>query len=267
MTDTLQAPGATLYYEVRGSGPALLLICGGVYDADGFTALADRLADRRTVITYDRRGNSRSPLDGPPQPQEIEVHADDAARVLSAVAGDGPADVFGNSSGAMIGLALATRHPQRVRTLVAHEPPLFTLLPDYERHWHDVLQNIEDTFHKEGWAAASAVLTAAFGPEEPQGLGPQEEPAPEVMRRMMGNMEFFIGYEVPPFGRYVPDLAALAAAPVIAGIGADSAGEVQHTTTLALAERLGLDPLVFPGAHGGFGTHVDAFAATLEKAL
>jgi len=77
-SNTLRVPGATLYHEVRGSGPVLLLICGGVYDAAGYAALADRLADRYTVVTYDRRGNSRSPLDGPPAPQRIEVHGDDA---------------------------------------------------------------------------------------------------------------------------------------------------------------------------------------------
>jgi pimeloyl-ACP methyl ester carboxylesterase len=68
------------------------------------------------VLTYDRRGNSRSPLDGPPEPQSIEVPGDDAHRVLSSVGvtGDTPAHVFGNSSGATIGLELAARHPEQV---------------------------------------------------------------------------------------------------------------------------------------------------------
>src|SRR5258706_10115886 len=118
-TDTLQAPGASLYYEVRGSGPILLLICGGVYDAAGYAGLAERLADRYTVVTYDRRGNSRSPLDGPPRHQRVEVHADDAHRLLAAVGvtGGERADVFGNSSGAMIALELAVRHPEQVRVV------------------------------------------------------------------------------------------------------------------------------------------------------
>jgi hypothetical protein len=58
---TLDVPGATLHDEVRGDGPVLLMICGGVYDAAGYAGLADQLADRCTVVTYDRRGNSRSP--------------------------------------------------------------------------------------------------------------------------------------------------------------------------------------------------------------
>src|SRR5690349_16890977 len=131
-TSALKVPGASLYYEVRGTGPVLLLICGGVYDAAGYAALAQQLQDRYTVVTYDRRGNSRSPLDGPPEPQRIDVHADDAHRLLSemGIAAGRPAFVFGNSSGAMIGLELVARHPEQVRVLVAHEPPIFELLPD-----------------------------------------------------------------------------------------------------------------------------------------
>jgi hypothetical protein len=45
-TDALRVPGAHLYHEVRGSGPLLLLICGGVYDAAGYAGLAEQLADR-----------------------------------------------------------------------------------------------------------------------------------------------------------------------------------------------------------------------------
>jgi len=122
-TNTLRVPGAELYFEVRGSGPVLLLICGGVYDAAGYAGLAEQLADRYTVVTYDRRGNSRSPLDGAPEHQRIEVHGDDAHQLLSAVGvtADRPAHVFGNSSGATIGLELAARHPEQERALVAGE--------------------------------------------------------------------------------------------------------------------------------------------------
>src|SRR5919108_4494073 len=95
---TLKVPGATLYYEVRGSGPVLLMIPGGPTDAGMFTGLADLLADRYTVVTYDPRGHSRSTLDGAPEDVAVDLHADDAARLLDAVS-DGPAYVFGSSGG------------------------------------------------------------------------------------------------------------------------------------------------------------------------
>src|SRR5258708_3069400 len=107
---TLQLKGATLYYETRGSGPVLLLIAGGASDAGVFEDVASFLAHDYTVVTYDPRGNSRSPLDGPPEDQQIEVHSDGARRLLETVA-DGPAAGFGSSSGATVGLAVLARHP------------------------------------------------------------------------------------------------------------------------------------------------------------
>jgi len=283
-SNTLRVPGATLYYEVRGSGPVLLLICGGVYDAAGYAALAERLADRYTVVTYDRRGNSRSPLDGPPSPQRIEVHGDDAHRVLAAVGvttGE-PAHVFGNSSGAMIGLELAARHPEQVRTLVAHEPPLFELLPDRD-YWRAAIRNVEDTFSREGAGAAMQALGAAFassGDATPDTEGrmpggqeaPQGEPDPEtmaMMARLQRNMEFFIGYEVPPFNTYVPDFAALQASNVciVPAVGEASEGEPPYRAALGVAERLGTRAAVFPGDHGGFGNRAEAFAVKLHEVL
>jgi pimeloyl-ACP methyl ester carboxylesterase len=74
----LQLKGATLYYETRGSGPVLLLIAGGAADAGVFEDVARVLAHDYTVVTYDPRGNSRSPLKGPSEDQQIEVHSGDA---------------------------------------------------------------------------------------------------------------------------------------------------------------------------------------------
>jgi acetyltransferase/esterase len=57
-------PGARLYYETRGTGPLLLLIADANGDANVFPPLADLLAANLTVVTYDRRGYTRSVLDG-----------------------------------------------------------------------------------------------------------------------------------------------------------------------------------------------------------
>jgi len=205
-TDTLAVPGATLYYEVRGAGPTLLLICGGVYDAAGYAGLAERLADEYTVVTYDRRGNSRSPLSGPPAAQRIDEHADDARRILDAVGAE-PALVFGNSSGASIGLDLVARHPELVRVLVAHEPPVFDLLDDRD-HFAALMSEVEQTFARDGAAAAGAVFGAGMqmrdgsaSEDESERIPGGAEASPELdpelaamMGRMAANMEFFIGY-------------------------------------------------------------------------
>ncbi|MGW3944480.1 alpha/beta fold hydrolase, partial [Streptomyces phaeochromogenes] len=111
-----ETDGAGLYYEVRGDGPALLLISGAGGDAGYFTGIADELADAFTVITYDRRGNSRS-TGGGDAPMELPRQADDARALIDGLAG-GRALVFGNSGGAIIGLTLAARHPMPLLELV-----------------------------------------------------------------------------------------------------------------------------------------------------
>jgi hypothetical protein len=93
-TATFKVPGASLYYEVTGAGPILLIIPGAPADADAFAAIAGQLADRYTVVTYDWRGSSRSPLDQPPgdlpDGLPMQVQGDDAGHLLAALA-DGPA--------------------------------------------------------------------------------------------------------------------------------------------------------------------------------
>src|SRR6266536_6055832 len=124
----LDVQGAWLHYEVRGSGPVVLVV-GSPMGAASFAPLAEALAVDHTVITHDPRGISGSRLDDPDEDTTVEQRADDVAAILDALRFES-ADMFGSSGGAVTGLALVTRHPGRLRTLVAHEPPLQVLLPD-----------------------------------------------------------------------------------------------------------------------------------------
>jgi pimeloyl-ACP methyl ester carboxylesterase len=272
-TSTLKVPGARIHHEVRGTGPLLLMIPGGPTDAGVFTDLAAQLADRYTCLTYDPRGNSRSPFDGAPEQLRIEVQADDAARLIEAVGG-GPAFVFGTSGGAHVGLDLATRHPQRVRVLVAHEPPCVQLLADPT----EVLkadQDILETYRREGVEAATAKFLGLAGlSDEPLGEGapPQPDLPPEAIEtfaRINGNMAHFFEHGLLPHSLYRPDVPTLRAGKprVLVGIGQQSAGQPIADMSLALARQLGTDPISFPGDHGGYGEHAEAFAGILDRAF
>jgi pimeloyl-ACP methyl ester carboxylesterase len=182
---TVKVPGAALYVEVRGSGPVLLLITGGPTDAGMFTDLAERLADRYTVVSYDQRGHSRSMLDEEPEEMPVAVHADDAAAILEAVGGE-PANVYGNSGGGTIGLELVARHPDLVRTLVAHETFLMELLPDAER-WRSEFDDISEIYRTH--AAFPAMgrfgsIVEEGGPKYSEEME-QTPPTPEA-QEMMG---------------------------------------------------------------------------------
>lgn len=267
---TLKVPGATLYYEIRGSGPVLLCISGGPTDAGMFTDLAGRLADRYTVVSYDQRGHSRSRLDGEREDIAVALHAEDAAAILAAV-GDEPTYVYGNSGGGTIGLELVARHPERVRTLVAHEAPIFELLPDAAR-WRGEFEDISETYRTEGVFAAMGKFGAVVeegGPkysEEMQQTAPESE---EITRRMAGNFDLFIAHELRQIVGYVPDVDTLRSVSTrIVSAGGETSGEqAARRAAVALAERLGIAVTALPGAHGGWGSDPQEFAERLNEAL
>jgi pimeloyl-ACP methyl ester carboxylesterase len=268
--EALQVPGASLYYEVRGSGPVLLMIPGGPMDADGFKEIAERLADSYTVVTYDCRGNSRSPMQTSWADLSVGLFADDADRLLDAV-GAGQACVLGSSGGATFGLDLVARYPGRVRTLVAHEPPVSELLPDSARY-HALNEQVGETYRSEGTFAALQLFTTGvgFGNDEPPRPAEQTPEAAAAGARMGANLELFAGRLIPIIGNYEPDLAALqrSSTRIVVGVGDESTPEqMVYQTAHALAERLGSQPTQFPGGHGGFGSHPDGFAARLREVL
>ena len=247
----------------------MLLIPGGTADGDDFARIVNPLAERYTVIRYDPRGISRSRLSGPAVDVPVEVHADDAHRLLQAMA-DEPAYVFGSSGGAVIGLALAARHPESLRALVAHEPPLLSLLPAGSPR-RDGAQEVYDVYQKEGVGPAIQKFIAFTGFGE---AGAPRETSPEAqaamakrMARMQQNVEFFLAHYMLPITAYAPEIATLrAGAPrVVVGVGESSAGQLANVTALALAERLETPAVTFPGGHAGYFSHADAFAAKLDE--
>ena len=269
---TLQVPGATLYVELRGEGPVLLLITGGPTDAGIFTDLATRLADRYTTVAYDQRGHSRSPLDGEPEDIPVSVHADDAAAILRSL-GDEPAYVYGSSGGGTIGLELVARYPELVRTLVAHEASLMELLPDGEA-WHARFDDIFETYRTEGTFPAMGKFGAAVeegGPKYSEELQ-QTPPTPEseeMMGRMMGNFDLFLAHELRQNGQYLPDLDRLKSVPtkIVSAAGETSGEQGARRAAIALAVGLQIPLTTFPGAHGAWGADPQEFADRLDEAL
>jgi pimeloyl-ACP methyl ester carboxylesterase len=180
-THLLEAPGAVLCYDVRyggDTGHPVLLMIGSPMGAAGFAALAEQFADR-TVVTYDPRGSERSKrTDGQPPGSEPGEHAEDLRRLLLALDA-GRADVFASSGGAVNALALVAAHPALIRTLVAHEPPAATELPDRAAVLA-ACASIRQTYQSSGFGPAMAgfiALVSHAGPIPP-GFGDQPGPDP-----------------------------------------------------------------------------------------
>lgn len=122
---TAKLNGVELYYEVTGSGDRVVLTHGSWTDGSGWAPAVALLADRYQVVTWDRRGHSRSQAgEGPGS------RAEDAADLAALIEhlGDQPVHVVGNSYGAIVTLTLVTSRPDLVVTAACHEPPLFSLL-------------------------------------------------------------------------------------------------------------------------------------------
>jgi len=269
VSHSLDVPGAQLHYEVRGAGP-LLLVIGSPMPAADFAALAHAMANDHTVVTYDPRGLAGSTIDDPDQDATPDLRADDVAAILDALGAES-ADVFGSSGGAVTGLALVTRHPGRVRTLVAHEPPVTELLPDAEQQ-RAATEDMIVTFHRDGPEAAwmKFMTNAGFDLTDPSNGAPVgPEPTPDEQAKQFADMTRFFDHEMRDTIAYVPDVAALKNGPtrVEIGLGVDSGHLLTYRTSMALCELLGTAPVEFPGDHGGFIGATGAFADRLREVL
>jgi len=276
-TQTLDLPGATLTYDVREAEPEshepVLLMIGSPMDASGFTTLARHFPDR-TVVTYDPRGVGRSPRADGVTAATPEEHAEDLHRLISELDA-GPVDIFASSGGAVNALALVTRHPAALRTLVGHEPPLATVLPDREETLA-VIEDIHETYGRNGYGPAMAkfiAFTSVRGPIPPDFRNHAPNPADlGLPSEDDGSRDHpLLGPHMVYVSHYEPDFDSLRGAStriVVAG-GAESEGTFPYRGALAVAERLGTEVVIFPSHHGGFGEQgdPDAFAATLRRVL
>jgi pimeloyl-ACP methyl ester carboxylesterase len=249
-THTLKTAAVDLVYDVRGPLPTVdarrpLLMVGQPMDAGGFATLASHFADR-TVVTYDPRGLGRSArkdgrIDHTPQDQAADLHT------LIAALDTGPVDVFASSGGAVTALELVTRHPEDVVILVAHEPPMNTVLPDAEAA-NRARQQMFDAYTAGGSGAGMAQF----------------------------NTDPLLSDRSCAITDYEPDVDALRAAStrIVIGVGVETGDTYTGRTARAIASMLGQQATVFPSHHGGFlgGEHgyagqPEAFAAKLREVL
>jgi pimeloyl-ACP methyl ester carboxylesterase len=269
-TDYLSVPGAGLYYEMRGNGPTLLISQSGEGDAGRSVDLVDQLADAYTVITYDRRGLSRSTLDDPSSGVTMTEHADDVHRLLAAVT-DEPAAMLGCSLGAVIGLHLALRHTGQLSTLIAHEPVAPHLLPVPDRARHEAeLAEIQQLYRKQGLAPALKAVAEVLGidPANPD-AEPDLTPQPMTSERI-ANFGFFIEHDFTALINDTLPVSELAHTPtrIVPAAGRTTPRTVfDYRCAQELATLLGAEVTEFPGGHNGNTTHPRAYAVQLHQIL
>lgn len=282
-TRTLEVPGASLVYDVREpSGdrqyPTLILAASPM-TADAFGTLASYFTDR-TVVTYDPRGTGRGVRTDTTIESTPRLHADDLVTLIDTL-GTGPVDLFATSGGAVNALELVSGNPERVRTLVAHEPPIAKILPDRDMMLA-ACTDIHDTYLRSGQGPAMAKFITLVGWKGELSDAYFDAPAPDPAAFGLPT-EDDVAREDPVVGQnilsctgYEPDFSALAAAStrIVPAAGRGSAEEMAARGGAALAARLGKDVTWFPGGHGGFlgdeygmPGEPEGFAAVLRETL
>jgi pimeloyl-ACP methyl ester carboxylesterase len=279
-TRTLDAPGATLTYDVRpGTGGDIpLFLIGSPMGAAGFGSLASHFPDR-TIITYDPRGAERSTKADPSTESNPDQHADDLHRIIQGVGG--PVDIFATSGGAVNALALVAKHPEDVRKLVAHEPPLASVLPDAENA-KAAVRAVSDSYQRGGFGAGMAHFMAITNHrgQFPDDIAGQPAPDPSTFGMPTeddgSRTDVMLAQNIINTTHYEPNFDALRAAStrIVIAAGIESEGEMANRGAHAVAERLGTEAVIFPSHHGGFlggeygwAGEPDAFAAKLRDVL
>ncbi|HSV38343.1 MAG TPA: alpha/beta fold hydrolase [Nocardioidaceae bacterium] len=280
-TYTLTTPTAEIAYDVRrneaSTEPPLLLV-GSPMGAAGFTSLAQHFTDR-TLVTYDPRGAERSRrTDGATQSTPDE-HADDIGRVIDAVGGT--VDLFASSGGAVNALALVAKQPEKVRTLVAHEPPAAQVLPDREAALA-ASKAVADAYQAGGTGPGMAKFIALvmLKGEVPSDWADQAAPDPAMFGLPTeddgSRDDVMLAQNMITCTHYEHDFDAIrdASTRVVLAAGVESEGELAHRAAQGVAERLGTGCVIFPSNHGGFlgGEYgqtgePEAFAVKLREVL
>ncbi|ADD44426.1 alpha/beta fold hydrolase [Stackebrandtia nassauensis] len=278
----LEVPNAVVTYDVREpaapSDKPTLLMFASPMEAAAFATLAGHFTDR-TVVTYDPRGAGRSKRTDGTSLSTPDEHADDLHRIITEL-GTGPVDVFASSGGAVNALALVAKHSDQVRTVVAHEPPASQEVPDRENALAACV-DIRRTYEASGFGPAMAKFIALVmhKGELPDDYTDQPGPDPAAFGLPTeddGSRDDPLMGNIVNSNHYKHDFDALRAAStrVVLAVGVESEGELPARAATAVAERLGIEPTMFPSHHAGFtgeesgmAGEPEAFAVRLREVL
>lgn len=260
---TTEVRDAQLYYEVRGQGTPILLIQGGISEAGATEQLAARLAQDHQVISYDRRGLSRSPANDD-VPVTMALHAEDAANLLAALTPE-PAVVIGPSIAGLIGLHLAVQHPERATTVIAHEPPMASIVRDPTREAE--LDEVATMARTDVRAAIRHMVKVSGHQVTPEDGVRPGAPAGDID----ANLAWFFAHDFPAVRASTLGTEELLAVPrsttIVPTCGSEGLRRWEYQCAQRLAEGLGRSAVELPGGHDAPTTHPRGTAETLQRLL
>jgi len=157
------ADGTLINSQSFGTGRPLVLVSGALFASELWFKVVPLMSTRQRVVVIDRRGRGKSGNGSTYQP---ERELEDLSAVLAAL--EGPVDVLGHSSGAILALQLAQTAPAQLERLIVYEPPIFfaaedLIAPDLPERLEALLASGQaaaavETFLREGPRVSEAEL-------------------------------------------------------------------------------------------------------------
>ncbi len=251
--------GLNFHVEESGSGDPLVLIHGGWGSTARWALIVDGLAESFHVVNYDRRGHGGSQANLVPATRRDQE--DDLAALIESL-DIAPAHLVGNSFGASIALGVAARHPDLVRSVSAHEPPLIDLVAG-DAHVRKAAADMQASIAlihegKPEAAAMEFVERIVLGP------GGWDQMPPEVQAMMVRHADTFAGEQRDPEWA-AADLAGIVC-PVLLTAGDQSPAWFGPPTAAvhAAIPHAGLVTIAGAG-HVPHITHTDEYVEVLTR--
>ena len=259
---TVSVNGTELYYEVRGTGAPVLLIMGSTGDGGHFDAIAELLAGEFRTITYDRRGNGRSPAPAGWTTTSPGEQAEDAAALLNAL-GVEHAAVFATSGGGNFALCLLVGHPELVRGVLLHEPGLYAVLDDPDAVRAPLRALVSAAMASGGPAAAVERFWCYVAGDDGWA-----RLAPDLRARIEASAGTLLEVELGTYERYLPDEETLARiGPRVRLLAGTDSPPFFAKIAERLGERIGASVVTTPGSHAAYHDDPGAFAEAVRPLL
>lgn len=271
--NTIDLPGAKLRYYQVGQGPILILIPGANGTGDIFLPLAERLKEHFTVVAIDRRDYGNSELtqslpeeaSNPNSEYRVKRDAHDVAALAQQLSEE-PVYVLGSSSGAIVAMHVLKEHPEVVKEIAFHEPPINTFLPDSD-YWKEKNDEIVKIALNEGLQQAMQVFgkTLNIAPLDAKSMSQPVSENDEDQKAQYERMMFWVEYEIRQYTHsniIIADLAHYKDKVVLFN-GTDSKGSFPQDVNFYINEQTDIKLLDIPGGHLGYVQKPDGFAEVL----
>ena len=254
----LKTKDVDLYYERMGTGPTMVLVHGAVADAGYFSECCHFLRDHFDLVTYDRRGNSRSlPKEG--ATFHVADQTDDLVNLIEQL---DLSDVIlvGHSAGGIMCLEAINRIPGRLKRVIIYETPLMGLCEgvDMSIRWVEDLKAMNAEGKHREVAREFGVSIGELDERARKKSGDEKE-------KDRRNFAHFINYEFNDFSYYMPNMAVLKAnARFLTALQGDrNQGHYFHESMQTLSAQTGCELIYTAGCHNAPFDVPQSFAVCL----